>query len=315
MERVPTWLASVESGPLEAPTILGRAVGERETGQRLLWLTWINAGLMRSYDHFTMRVSVATAAIPKNNQLLAALPAEAWDRLVPNLRLISLSRGAMLYAPGEPPRHAYFPVNAVVALLHVLANGAPTEISLVGNEGLVGIIAVLGGESNAMEAVVLSAGFAYELPMQQLKSEFNRGGAMLRLLLWYVQSLMTQVAQTAVCNRFHSIEQQICSRLLFAFDSLHRNQLAVTQEMMADMLGVRRETVTKVAHMLQKAGVLEYSRGRVTVLDRSKLEQRACECFTVVKKAAQLQSKPIGIKSSRPAPRGFRRSQAAGLSA
>lgn len=248
---------------------------------------------------------VTAIDMPQHNHLLAALPAEVWDRIFPNLRLISLPPGAVLYRSGERPRHAYFPVDSIVALLHTLANGASTEVSLVGNEGLIGITAVMGGES-AHEAVVLSAGFAYELPMQQLKDEFNRNGDMRRLLLRYAQSLMTQVAQTAVCNRFHSIDQHLCSWLLFAIDRVPGNRLAVTQELIADMLGVRRESITGAALKLQQKGVLEYCRGLVTVLDRSKLERLACECYAVVRKeTARLQPNLIRIRSSRPAPHSY----------
>lgn len=248
---------------------------------------------------------ITAAAIPQHNHLLAALPAEARDRIFPDLRLISLPRGAVLYRSGERPRHAYFPVDRVVALLHTLANGASTEISLVGSEGLIGITSVMGGESTH-EAVVLRAGFACELPMLQLEDEFDRAGDMLRLLCRYAQSLMTQMAQIAVCNRHHSIDQQLCSWLLFALDRLPGNRLAVTQELIADMLGVRRESITGAALKLQRKGVLEYCRGHVTVLDRSKLEQLACECYALVKKeTARLQPDLIRIGPSRPAPRSF----------
>lgn len=212
----------------------------------------------------------------------------------------------MLYDSGERPRHAYFPVDSIVALVHILANGVSTEISLVGNEGLIGIAAVLGGESAPRQARVLSAGLAYELPIQQIKDEFNRNSDMRQLLLRYAQSLMTQVAQTAVCNRHHSIEQHLCSWLLLALDRLPGDRLAVTQELIADMLGVRRESITEAARTLRKVGALEYSRGHVTVLDRSKLEQLACECYAVVKKeTARLQPNLIRIRSSRPAPHSF----------
>ena len=257
-------------------------------------------------DYPAMGVPVITAAaIPQHNHLLAALSAEVRDRIYPYLRLISLPRGAVLYRSGERPRHACFPVDSVVVLLHTLANGASTEISLVGSEGLTGITSVLGGESTH-EAVVLRAGFAWELPMQQLKDEFDRNGDLLRMLLRYAQSLMTQVAQTAVCNRHHSIDQQLCSWLLFALDRLPGNRLAVTQELIANMLGVRRESITGAAVKLQRKGVLAYCRGHVTVLDRSKLEQLACECYALVKKeAARLQPDLIRVRPSRPAPRSF----------
>jgi CRP-like cAMP-binding protein len=271
-------------------------------------LTQIKAHATGPCDSFFMSGHVITAvATSQHNHLLAALHAEVWDRNFPNLRLVSLPLGAVLYRSGDAPRHAYFPIDSIVALLHILASGASTEISLVGNEGLIGITSVMGGESAPREAVVLSAGFAYQLPIHQLKEEFNRNSEMLRLLLRYTQSLMTQVAQTAVCNRYHSIEQHLCTWLLRVLDRLPSNRLAVTQGLIADMLGVRRESITEAAQKLQKLGALEYRRGEVVVLDRHKLEQLACECYAVVKKeAARLLPNLTRIGSNREAAEGSR---------
>ncbi len=221
---------------------------------------------------------------PLQNHLLAALPAEVQDRLFPHLELVPLALAQVLYESGDALRHVYFPTDAIVSLLYVMENGASAEISVVGNEGLIGISLFMGGESTPSRAIVQSAGHAYQLPGQLLKDEFNRHGAMLQLMLRYTQSLITQMAQTAVCNRHHSIDQQLCRWLLLSLDRLSSNQLIMTQELIANMLGVRREGVTDAAGKLQKLGVIEYSRGHITVIDRPKLEQLSCECYAVVKR-------------------------------
>jgi len=221
---------------------------------------------------------------PQQNHLLAALPVEALERLLPHLELVTLSLGEVLYEPGDVQHHVYFPTDAIVSQLYVMENGASAEISVVGNEGMIGIAVFMGGESTPSQAIVQSAGHAFRLPGQLLKDEFNRHGEMLHLVLRYTQALMTQMAQTAVCNRHHSIDQQLCRWLLLSLDRLQDNQLTMTQELIANMLGVRREGVTDAAGKLQRLGVIEYSRGHITVLDRARLEQLSCECYAVVKK-------------------------------
>lgn len=195
-----------------------------------------------------------------------------------------LALGKVLYESGDALRHVYFPTDAIVSLLYVMESGASAEISVVGNEGLIGVALFMGGESTPSRAIVQSAGHAYRLPGQRLKDEFNRHGELLVLLLRYTQALITQMAQTAVCNRHHSIDQQLCRWLLLSLDRLPSNRLTMTQELIANMLGVRREGVTDAAGKLQKLGVIEYSRGRITVLNRPQLEQLSCECYAVVKK-------------------------------
>ena len=221
---------------------------------------------------------------PQQNHLLAALPVEVQHRLLPHLEPAELPLGKVLYESGRVTRHVYFPTDAIVSLLYVIENGASAEISLVGNEGLVGFALFMGGESTPSRAVVQSAGTAYRLLGQRFKDEFNRHGEMLLLMLRYTQSLITQMAQTAVCNRHHTIDQQLCRWLLLSLDRLPTNRLTMTQELIANMLGVRREGVTDAAGKLQKLGVIEYSRGQITVLDRARLEQLSCECYAVVKK-------------------------------
>jgi CRP-like cAMP-binding protein len=223
---------------------------------------------------------------PVRNRILAALGAEVRERIFPDLELVSLPLGAVLYESGEASRHAYFPLDSVVALMHLLASGASTEISLVGNQGLLGITSCMGGDSAPRQAVVIGAGFAYRLPTRRLKDEFNRHGEFLRVLLRYTQSLMTQIAQTVVCNRHHTVDKRLCTWLLSALDRLPGDRLTVTQELIAEMLGVRRETVTEAANELRRRGVIEYSRGHITVLDRRQLEQLSCECYSAVKKEA-----------------------------
>lgn len=221
---------------------------------------------------------------PLHNHLLAALPAAVQERLFPHLELQDLPLGKVLYESGDAMRYVYFPSDAIISLLYVMEDGASAEISVVGNEGLIGVEVFMGGESTPSRAVVQSAGTVYRLSGQRIKDEFNRHGEMLQLMLRYTQALITQMAQTAVCNRHHSIDQQLCRWLLLSLDRLPSNQLTMTQEMIANMLGVRREGVTEAAGRLQKKGVIEYSRGHITVLDRARLEELSCECYAVVKK-------------------------------
>lgn len=220
----------------------------------------------------------------EQNHLLAALPGEVKQRLSPLLEPVNLSLGQVLHEAGGTLSHVYFPIDSIVSLLYVTESGASAEISVVGNEGLVGIAVFMGGESTTSRAIVQSAGKALRLPVNQLRDEFNRHGEMLHLLLRYTQALITQMAQTAVCNRHHSIDQQLCRWLLLSLDRLPDNQLVMTQELIANMLGVRREGVTEAAGKLHKLGVIEYRRGHITVLDRPRLEQLSCECYAVVKK-------------------------------
>jgi len=220
----------------------------------------------------------------RQNHLLEALPEDELARLLPLLERVPLVLGDVLYESGEHLRHVYFPVNAIVSLLYVMADGASAEIAVVGNEGIVGISLFMGGETTPSRAIVQSAGHAYRLPGQLLKDEFYRGGPMQHLLLRYTQALLTQMSQTAVCNRHHSLDQQLCRWLLLSLDRLQSNELTMTQELIANMLGVRREGVTEAAGKLQEAGLIKYSRGKIRVLDRPGLEARVCECYAVVKK-------------------------------
>lgn len=221
---------------------------------------------------------------PRQNHLLAALPAEVCARLFPNLELVPMPLGEVLYESGDQLRHVYFPTTSIVSLLYVMLDGASAEIAVVGNDGIIGVALFMGGETMPNRAVVQSAGFAYRLKGQLLKQEFNRSGELQHLLLRYTQALLTQMAQTAVCNRHHSLDQQLCRWLLLSLDRLPSNELVMTQELIANMLGVRREGVTEAAGNLHRAGLIEYQRGRITVLDRAGLEARSCECYEVVKK-------------------------------
>jgi CRP-like cAMP-binding protein len=221
---------------------------------------------------------------PRQNHLLAGLSAAERERLSPHLQLVTMPLGKVLYESGDVLRHVYFPTDCIVSLLYVLADGASAEISVVGNEGLIGIALFMGGETTPSRAIVQSAGYAYRLIGQHLKDEFHRNGELQLLLLRYTQALITQMAQTAVCNRHHSVDQQLCRWLLLSLDRLSSNQLTMTQELIANMLGVRREGVTEAAGKLHKLGVIRYARGQITVLDRPKLEQLCCECYAVVKK-------------------------------
>ncbi len=221
---------------------------------------------------------------PQQNGLLAALSAEERDRLYPRLQLVPMPLGKVLYESGDAQRYVYFPTDSIVSLLYVMESGASAEVSVVGNEGVIGIALFMGGETTPSRAIVQSAGHAYRLIGQRLKDEFHRNGGMQLLLLRYTQALITQMAQTAVCNRHHSVDQQLCRWLLLSLDRLSSNELIMTQDLIANMLGVRREGVTEAAGKLQKLGAIRYSRGRITVLDRPKLEQLCCECYGVVKK-------------------------------
>jgi CRP-like cAMP-binding protein len=221
---------------------------------------------------------------PRQNYLLRALPAGESERLFPNLELVTMSLGQVLYESGSKLRHVYFPTTSIVSLLYVMEDGASAEIAVVGNEGLVGVALFMGGETTPSRSVVQSAGHAYRLKGQFLKDEFTRAAALQHLLLRYTQALLTQMAQTAVCNRHHSVDQQLCRWLLLSLDRLPSNKLTMTQELIANMLGVRREGVTEAAGKLQVAGLIQYSRGQITVLDRPGLERAACECYQVVKK-------------------------------
>jgi CRP-like cAMP-binding protein len=206
------------------------------------------------------------------------------DRLFPNLKLVPMPLGKVVYESGATLRHIYFPTNSIVSLLYVMQDGASAEIAVVGNEGAVGVSLFMGGETTPSRAIVQSAGWAYRLTGARLKQEFNRHGEVLHILLRYTQSLITQMAQTAVCNRHHTLDQQLCRWLLLSLDRLRGNELKMTQELIANMLGVRREGVTEAAGKLQKLGAIRYSRGKITVLDRPQLETLSCECYAVVKK-------------------------------
>ena len=221
---------------------------------------------------------------PKQNHLLDALPAEDYARLLPDLELIAMPLGWAVYESGSQMGYVYFPTSSIVSLLYVMESGASAEIAITGNEGLVGISLLMGGESTPSRAVVQSEGNGYRLKASILKREFELGGPLQHLLLRYTQALITQMSQTAVCNRHHTLDQQLCRWLLLSLDRLSSNELRMTQELISNMLGVRREGVTEAAGNLQAAGLIHYRRGKITVLDRSKLEQRVCECYSVVKK-------------------------------
>ena len=220
---------------------------------------------------------------PHQNQLLDALPRSDYERVAPGLEHVQLKLGDVLYESGARLRHVYFPTTAIISLLYVMEDGASAEIAVVGNEGVLGISLFMGGETTPSRAVVQSAGYAFRLKAELLKDEFGRFGPTMQLLLRYTQALITQMAQTAVCNRHHSVDQQLCRWLLLCLDRLESNELSMTQELIANMLGVRREGVTEAAGKLHAAGLIDYSRGRITVLDRPGLEKRSCECYQVVK--------------------------------
>ena len=221
---------------------------------------------------------------PSQNYLLAALPAAEFERLAEHLELVALPLGERLYDPGEQLRHACFPTTAIVSLHYVMESGATAETAGVGNEGMIGVSLFMGGDTTPSSAVVQSAGHGYRLEREMLLEEFNRAGLLQRLLLRYTQALMTQMTQTAACNRHHSVEQRLCRWLLLAVDRSAGRELVMTHELVAGMLGVRREGVTEAAGRLQQAGCISYRRGHISVLDRSALELRACECYAVVRK-------------------------------
>ena len=225
----------------------------------------------------------ASAVSPLHNQILAALPEVERARLFPHLKLIHMPPGTVLSESGASLRHIYFPTNSIVSLLYVMEDGASAEIAVVGNEGAVGVSLFMGGESTPSRSIVQSAGYGYCLSSRRLKEEFARHGEMFHVLLRYTQSLITQMAQTAVCNRHHTLDQQLCRWLLLSLDRLDGNELKMTQELIANTLGVRREGVTEAAGKLQKHGAIRYVRGRITVLDRAQLERCSCECYAVVK--------------------------------
>ena len=220
---------------------------------------------------------------PNQNHLLAALPAAEFESLAPHLELVPLALGAVLYEPGSQLHHAFFPTTAIVSLHYVMATGASAETAGVGNEGVVGVSLFMGGNTTPSSAVVQAAGHAYRLERRYLKQEFDRAGLFQRLLLRYTQALMTHMMQTAACNRHHSVEQQLCRWLLLTLDRIPSGELVMTQELVARMLGVRREGITEAAGELQRAGFIRYRRGHIAVLDRSGLEARVCECYAVVK--------------------------------
>ena len=226
---------------------------------------------------------MSSANSPKQNHLLAALSAQDYARLLPDLELMAMPLGLALYESGGQLGYLYFPTSSIVSLLYVMEDGASAEIALVGNEGILGISLFMGGDTTPSRAVVQSAGHGFRLKAELLKNEFGRFGPTMHLLLRYTQALITQMAQTAVCNRHHSVDQQLCRWLLLSLDRLASNELSMTQELIANMLGVRREGVTAAAKRLQLAGLIRYSRGRITVLDRPGLESRCCECYRVVK--------------------------------
>jgi len=231
-----------------------------------------------------MKPFLSARQSPLQNHLLAALPAAEYERLLPQLEPIPLPLGWALYESGSEQEYVFFPTNSIVSLLYVMQDGSSAEIAVAGNEGVVGISLFMGGETTPSRAVVQSAGLGYRLRASLLKEEFERGGPLQHLLLRYTQALITQMAQTAVCNRHHTVEQQLCRWLLLSLDRLPSSELTMTQELIANMLGVRREGVTEAAGKLQAESLIHYSRGKITVLDRTRLEARVCECYAVVKR-------------------------------
>jgi CRP-like cAMP-binding protein len=227
---------------------------------------------------------MSRTANPQQNHILESLPPAERERLFPFLSLVSLPLGKVLYESGDKLRHIYFPTDAIVSMLYVLEDGASAEIAVVGNDGAIGLALFMGGETTTNRAIVQSAGCAYQLTGKRLKVEFDRHGELLHILLRYTQALITQMSQTAVCNRHHSVDQQLCRWLLLSLDRLSSTRLTMTQELIANMLGVRREGVTEAAGKLQKLGVITYTRGQINVVDRQALEQLCCECYEVVKR-------------------------------
>ena len=238
---------------------------------------------------------------PLQNHILEALPPAVQERLFPHLAKVSLKRGEVLSEAGAPLRQVYFPTDCIVSLLYVLENGTSAEMSVVGKEGAIGVSMFIGGETTTTRSIVMTGGTAYRLSGRRLKQEFERHGDLLHVLLRYTQSLLTQMAQTAVCNRHHSIDQQLCRWLLLSLDRLTSNKLMVTQELIANMLGVRREGITAAAGKLQKLGAIEYARGQITVLDRPRLEALSCECYALVKRETDriLHASPLYRDSER----------------
>ena len=231
-----------------------------------------------------MKTPASPISDPRDNQLLSVLPDAEWNRWQSQLELVELPVGRVLSESGRTPAYVYFPTTAIVSLLYMTQDGGSAEIAVVGNDGVVGISVFMGGNATPSDAVVQNAGQAYRLRAQLVKDEFERSGPLLKILLRYTQAMIAQVAQTAVCNRYHSIDQQLCRRLLLGLDRLPSDSLVMTQELLANLLGVRREGVTAAALKLQLAGVIRYSRGHIDVLDRQRLEHRACECYGVGKK-------------------------------
>ena len=228
--------------------------------------------------------AVSALHTPKQNHLLAALPLEDYDRLLPDLEPVALPRGWIVHNAGDREKYLYFLTAGIVSRFYVMENGASAHFAITGSEGVIGVTSFLGGESTPSQAVVLSAGYAYRLAADVVKNEFKHDGPLAHLLLRYMQALLCQTGQVAVCNRHHSVEQQLCHWILSSLDRLSSNELAMTQELIADSLGVRRESVTEAAGGLQKAGLIHYSRGHIAVLDRPQLEAQACECYAVVKR-------------------------------
>jgi CRP-like cAMP-binding protein len=224
-----------------------------------------------------------TKLLKDRNYLFHSIPEKEWGSLLPYIEQVTLPLGKVLYEPGVKMDNVYFPSSAIISLLYALENGSTAEIAVVGNEGIVGISIFMGGESTSSRAVVQSAGIGYRIPSRIILNEFNNAGPVMHLLLRYTQALITQMSQTAVCNRHHSLDQQFCRWLLLSLDRLTSNQLKMTQELIANMLGVRREGITEAALKVQKAGFIKYTRGHITILDRTGLENRTCECYAVVK--------------------------------
>ena len=245
---------------------------------------------------------MSTPHDPNQNHLLAALPAAEFAALAAHLELVPMPLGTMLYEPGQQLQYAYFPTSSIVSLHYIMESGASAESAGVGNEGMVGISLVMGGNTTPSSAVVQTAGHGYRMAERTLKREFTRAGPLQRLLLRYTQALMTQMAQTAVCYRHHSVEQQLCRWMLLTLDRLPTNEMVMTQELVSNMLGVRREGITEVAGKLQNAGIIRYRRGHIAVLDRSGLEHHACECYVVVKKELKRLLSDVQYRQGTPLP-------------
>jgi len=238
-------------------------------------------------------MTTAQPGNPFSNRLLAALPADVYQRLLPDLEFVFLPLGEGIYGPGQALKHIYFPTTAIISLLYTVEDGTSAEIGIVGNDGILGTAVFMGGDSVPNRAVVQSAGGAFRMPAGALESEFQRAGIFQRLLLRYTQSLIAQISQTAVCNRLHSVQHQLCRWLLLSHDRLPSNELIMTQNLIADMLGVRREAVSHEASRLQDGGLIDYHRGRITILDRAGLEARVCECYGVVRREAERLMNPV----------------------